>query len=148
MFFPTKLLKSLALKMRVRLGSQPANTGPFSEAPDDFPSVRFPGTLIQASSISKSWNFQSNPNLFSGHEKMISSRKRFFFFHIKKGRKAIYTWPGKGYPLQYSGLENSMDFIYSPWGLKESDMTLTFTCLEKVLFGEMFQNSQILEKLN
>ena len=29
---------------------------------------------------------------------------------------------GKGYPLQYSGLENSMDF-YSPWGHKESDMT-------------------------
>ena len=28
---------------------------------------------------------------------------------------------GKGYPLQYSGLENSMD--YSPWGLKESDTT-------------------------
>ena len=28
---------------------------------------------------------------------------------------------GKGYPLQYSGLENSMD--YSPWGLKESDST-------------------------
>jgi len=27
----------------------------------------------------------------------------------------------KGYPLQYSGLENSMD--YSPWGCKESDMT-------------------------
>ena len=27
---------------------------------------------------------------------------------------------GKGYPLQYSGLENSMD---SPWGHKESDMT-------------------------
>ena len=24
---------------------------------------------------------------------------------------------GKGYPLQYSGLENSMD--YSPWGHKE-----------------------------
>ena len=31
---------------------------------------------------------------------------------------------GKGYPLQYSGLENSMD--YSPWGHKESDVTLTF----------------------
>ena len=31
--------------------------------------------------------------------------------------------PGKvkGYPLQYSGLENSMDYI--PWGHKESDMT-------------------------
>ena len=27
----------------------------------------------------------------------------------------------KGYPLQYSGLENSMD--YSPWGHKESDTT-------------------------
>ena len=29
---------------------------------------------------------------------------------------------GKGYPLQYSGLENSMDCI-SPWGSKESDTT-------------------------
>ena len=33
---------------------------------------------------------------------------------------------GNGYPLQYSGLENSMDrgawqAIYSPWGCKESD---------------------------
>jgi len=28
---------------------------------------------------------------------------------------------GKGYSLQYSGLENSMD--YSPWGHKESDTT-------------------------
>ena len=27
---------------------------------------------------------------------------------------------GKGYPLQCSGLENSMD---SPWGFKESDTT-------------------------
>ena len=29
---------------------------------------------------------------------------------------------GKGYPLQYSGLENSMD-CYSPWGCKEADAT-------------------------
>ena len=29
---------------------------------------------------------------------------------------------GKGYPLQYSGLENSVD-CYSPWGHKESDIT-------------------------
>ena len=29
---------------------------------------------------------------------------------------------GKGYPLQHSGLENSMD-LYSPWGRKESDTT-------------------------
>ena len=28
---------------------------------------------------------------------------------------------GKGYPLQYSGLENAMD--YNPWGRKESDTT-------------------------
>ena len=28
---------------------------------------------------------------------------------------------GKGYPLQYSGLKNFMD--YSPWGHKESDTT-------------------------
>ena len=28
---------------------------------------------------------------------------------------------GKGYPLHYSGLENSMD--YSLWGRKESDTT-------------------------
>ena len=28
---------------------------------------------------------------------------------------------GKDYPLQYSGLENSMD--YSPWACKESDTT-------------------------
>ena len=30
---------------------------------------------------------------------------------------------GKGYPLHYSGLENSVDCIYSPWGHKESDTT-------------------------
>ena len=30
---------------------------------------------------------------------------------------------GKGYPLQYSALENSMDCIYSPWSHKESDTT-------------------------
>ena len=34
--------------------------------------------------------------------------------------------PGEGkgyYSLQYSGLENSMDCMYSPWGCKESDTT-------------------------
>ena len=30
---------------------------------------------------------------------------------------------GNGNPLQYSGLENSMDCIVSPWGHKESDRT-------------------------
>ena len=30
---------------------------------------------------------------------------------------------GKGYPLQYSGLENSMDCMYRPWDLKGSDTT-------------------------
>ena len=32
---------------------------------------------------------------------------------------------GKGYPLQYSGLEKSKD--YSPWGCKESDTTDRFS---------------------
>ena len=35
----------------------------------------------------------------------------------------------KGYPLQYSGLENSMDCIVSPWGCKESDTTEQFHSL-------------------
>ena len=45
---------------------------------------------------------------------------------------------GKGYLLQYSGLENSMD--YSPWGHKESDMTeqislhFTIHVILKILF--------------
>ena len=30
---------------------------------------------------------------------------------------------GKGYPLQHPGVENSMDCIVSPWGLKKSDTT-------------------------
>ena len=30
---------------------------------------------------------------------------------------------GKGYLLQYSGRQNSMDCIVSPWGCKELDMT-------------------------
>ena len=30
---------------------------------------------------------------------------------------------GKGYALQYSGLENSMDSIYSPWGRKQRQMS-------------------------
>ena len=25
----------------------------------------------------------------------------------------------EGYPLQYSGMENSMGYIYSPWGCRE-----------------------------
>ena len=32
---------------------------------------------------------------------------------------------GQGYPLQYSGLENSTD--YRPWGRKESDTTERLT---------------------
>ena len=30
---------------------------------------------------------------------------------------------GKGSPFQYSGLENSVDRVVSPWGRKESDTT-------------------------
>ena len=43
---------------------------------------------------------------------------------------------GKGYPLQYSGLENSMD--YSPWGHKELDTTVRLShakvCKYDVIF--------------
>jgi len=35
-----------------------------------------------------------------------------------------YPGEGKGYPFQYSGLENSMD--YSPWGHKELDNAKIF----------------------
>jgi len=36
-------------------------------------------------------------------------------------RLGRYPGEEKGYPIQYSGLENSMD--YSPWDHKESDTT-------------------------
>ena len=39
---------------------------------------------------------------------------------------------GKGYPLQYSGLENSMD-CYSPWSYKKSDMTERLSLLQAYL---------------
>ena len=38
---------------------------------------------------------------------------------------------GKSYPLQYSGLENAMD--YSPWGHKESDMIEQLSLFNKKL---------------
>ena len=47
--------------------------------------------------------------------------------HLQCGRPGFDFWlgrspgEGKGYPLQYSGLENSRD--YGPWGCQESDMT-------------------------
>ena len=45
-----------------------------------------------------------------------------------------YSGEGKGYPLRYSGLENSMD---SPWNRKESDMSeelsLSLWCLNTYL---------------
>ena len=50
---------------------------------------------------------------------------------------------GKGYLLQYSGLENSMD--YCPWGQKKSDTTeqlsLHFTSLHFKLVYEQHQTS-------
>ena len=38
---------------------------------------------------------------------------------------------GTGNPLQYSGLENAMD--YSPWGHKESDMIEQLSLFNKKL---------------
>ena len=42
---------------------------------------------------------------------------------------------GKGYPLQYSGLENSMD--YSPWGHRESDTTERLSTCTHDLSGKL-----------
>ena len=59
---------------------------------------------------------------------------------------------GKGYTLQYSGLENSMDYtVYSPWGRKELDMTeqlslhfdytITLQCQITIFMKKNFENS-------
>ena len=47
---------------------------------------------------------------------------------------------GKGYPFQYSGLENSRDigaWSSSSWGHKELDMTeqISLTCNSEINFG-------------
>jgi len=42
---------------------------------------------------------------------------------------------GNGYPLQYSGLENSMDCI-SPWGRKELDTTERLSNIY-IILGEL-----------
>ena len=44
----------------------------------------------------------------------------------------------KGYPLQHSGPENSMD--HSPWGRKESDRTEQLSLSFKFYFINIFQN--------
>ena len=41
-----------------------------------------------------------------------------------------FTGEGNSYTLQYSGLENSVDYIYSPWGRKELDMMERFSHIE------------------
>jgi len=46
---------------------------------------------------------------------------------------------GKGYPLQYSGLENSMD--YSPWDQKESDRTKQLSLSLSHLKNEYFHSN-------
>ena len=55
---------------------------------------------------------------------------------------------GKGYPFQYSGLENSMG---SPWGRKESDMTerlsLLTTRIDSVFFLSYFIVSSLFGKI-
>ena len=47
---------------------------------------------------------------------------------------------GKGYPFQYSGLENSMD--YSPRGLKESDTTERLSLSSDYLIFFFLNNSK------
>ena len=52
---------------------------------------------------------------WQGKENAFTERKRKL-----GGLRSKYPREGKGYPLQYSGLKNSMDCI-GPWGHKESD---------------------------
>ena len=42
--------------------------------------------------------------------------------HFKYKGLGRSSGEGKGYPLPYSGVENSMDCIVSPWGRKEWDV--------------------------
>ena len=49
---------------------------------------------------------------------------------------------GKGYPLQYSGLENSMN---SPWGCKESDMTERLSLSLYFTYKKLMNSSLYLE---
>ena len=57
---------------------------------------------------------------------------------------------GKGYPLQYSGLENSMDCIV--WGCKELDMierlSLSLSGLRREMSETVFVNFLWLEKID
>ena len=47
----------------------------------------------------------------------------------QEGFLSLNSEEEKGYPLQYSGLENSMDCIVSPWGRKESDTTVQLSVI-------------------
>ena len=59
-------------------------------------------------------------------------------------RSGRSTGEGIGYPLQCSGLENSMDYIiymyilYSPWGRKESDTTERLSLSLPVVTGFLY----------
>ena len=58
---------------------------------------------------------------------------------------------GRGYPLQYSGLENSMDCtVHSPWGCKESDTTERLSARAhthtQYLYLQGFQGSSVIKK--
>ena len=49
---------------------------------------------------------------------------------------------GNGYPLQYSGLENSTD--YRPWGRKESDMTEWLSVEHFTVLGGLLHREAVL----
>ena len=71
------------------------------------------------------WNYSKIPGFPGGSDDKESACNVGNSSSIPGMRRS----PGKGngYPPQYSCLENSMDrgawWGYSPWGLKESDMT-------------------------
>ena len=86
------------------------------------------------------WNFMAQmPAEMEGHHRPLVLSLRVFLKKCSQGSAGKesacsagdlglipglgrFPGEGRGYPLWYSGLENSMDCI-SPWGRKESDMT-------------------------
>ena len=73
--------------------------------------------------VAKHWRFLGQRNYSVWYYNGIH-----IIIYLSKPKECMGRSPGEGnsYPLQYSGLENSMDCI-DHWGCKESDMTETLS---------------------
>ena len=73
------------------------------------------------------------PNFNNSFENLTNKKQMFNFMCLIVGDPGSIPGSGRssgegiGYPLQYSGLENSQSKLYSPWGRKESDLTELFS---------------------